>query len=64
MGLTPNHQLPYPEPSDPPDVPADIHALALRLDSVVTARELALQQKIDALDARVQQLEAEAMVTP
>ncbi len=57
MGLTPNHQLPYPEPADPPDVPADIYELANRLDGVITARELALAQRIEALDSLAADIE-------
>jgi hypothetical protein len=41
MGLTPNHQLPYPEPADRPDITADLYELAKRLDDVlgdITAR--------------------------
>jgi len=32
---TPVYQLPYPVPSDPADVPADVQALATKLDSVL-----------------------------
>jgi hypothetical protein len=32
MGNTPNLLLPYPEPSNPADVPTDMHELASRLD--------------------------------
>lgn len=34
---TPRLHLPYPTPDDPADVPADIHALALALDSILPA---------------------------
>ena len=53
MGLTPNHLLPYPEPGDAPDVPADIYELAYRLDSVVTALELRYEQRIAELEVRL-----------
>lgn len=35
MGTTPNLLLPYPEPTDPADVPTDIHELASRLDLLI-----------------------------
>lgn len=53
MGLTPNHQLPYPELGDPPDVPADIYELANRLDNVLTAQALMFERRIAELEARL-----------
>lgn len=32
---TPTHELPYPEPSDPNDVPGDMQALAEALDTLI-----------------------------
>lgn len=37
MGTTPNLLLPYPEITDPADVPKDIKALAVKLDGVAAA---------------------------
>jgi hypothetical protein len=37
MPATPNNNLPYPVPTDTPDVPRDIKALADRLDLILTA---------------------------
>ena len=53
MGLTPNHLLPYPEPTDPPDVPVDIYELANRLDTLLVAadRIAALERQVAALIA-------------
>jgi hypothetical protein len=34
MGVTPTIALPYPEPPDPPDIPADMHELALAIDAL------------------------------
>lgn len=56
MPLTPNHQLPYPAESDEPDVPADIYALANRLDSVLTALTLTSNERIRELELRVETL--------
>lgn len=53
MGLTPNHQLPYPEPTDPPDVPSDIYELAIRLDNVLTALSLMYERRIAELQAQI-----------
>jgi hypothetical protein len=36
MGTTPNRNLPYPELSDPADVPADMKELADAVDAVLT----------------------------
>jgi hypothetical protein len=36
MGVTQIHQLPYPEPPDPADVPSDMRALAEAVDAIVT----------------------------
>lgn len=41
MLTTPRLSLPYPEPDDPADVPADMHALALVLDALFPAGLLA-----------------------
>jgi len=35
MGTTPTYQLPYPEPTDPADVPTDMHELALKTEQVI-----------------------------
>lgn len=35
MGQTPNHAFPYPELTDPADVPADVRALAEAVDAVI-----------------------------
>jgi hypothetical protein len=40
LGTTPTLALPYPEATDPADVPADIHELATALDGIVTPRTL------------------------
>ena len=37
MGTTPVYTLPYPEPANPPDGPAQIKALAERVEAVLTA---------------------------
>lgn len=50
MGVTPTYQLPYPEASEPSDVPTDMHELA-------TATEGALKGQVDPLAARVTALE-------
>jgi len=60
MGLTPNHQLPYPDEADPPDVPTDIYELALRLDNILTALTLRYELRVAALEERL--LEAGALV--
>lgn len=60
MGLTPNHQLPYPEEGDAPDVPADIYELANRLDNVLTAVELRYQQRIATLETALAEAVAAA----
>lgn len=59
MGLTPNHQLPFPEEGDPPDVPADIYELANRLDNVLTAVTMQSNARIEELEARIAELIAE-----
>jgi len=64
MGLTPNHLLPYPEPSDPPDVPADIYELANRLDGVLTALTLAQSARIDELEAQLAEVRNGMVANP
>ena len=46
MKLTTNHQLPYPDPDDRPDVAADLAELAHRLDHVLGQ----LEQRIRELE--------------
>jgi hypothetical protein len=58
MGLTPNHLLPYPEDTDEPDVPADIYALANRLDGVLTAVTMQLTERIAQLEAELREARA------
>jgi hypothetical protein len=53
MGTTPIYELPFPEPTDPADVPADIEALATPVETVIAA-----------VDARVDTLEATATTRP
>lgn len=58
MGLTPNHLLPYPEPSDEPDVPADVYALAIRLDSVLAALTMKTNDRIAELERQLAEANA------
>jgi hypothetical protein len=44
MGRTPKRSLPYPEPSDSPDVPRDIKALADKLDDQPRLRVLPIKR--------------------
>lgn len=37
MGTTPVYALPYPEPTDPADVPTDMHELALATETTIDA---------------------------
>lgn len=39
MGLTPNHQFPYPDATDPADVPTDLYELATAVDNALVAPE-------------------------
>jgi hypothetical protein len=58
MGLTPRHQLPFPEGRDKPDIPSDLYELANRLDAVLTAVQLEAEQRIAELEQRIAELEA------
>jgi hypothetical protein len=46
MGLTPVYQLPYPEPTDPADVPIDMRELAERVEAVLQAQPVPAMQRI------------------
>ena len=53
MGLTQRHQLPFPEPSDDPDIPRDLYELANRLDEILTALAMQLNARLDELEQRI-----------
>jgi len=48
MGATPVYALPYPEPTDPADVPTDMKELADRIEAAIG---VAFDSRLDALEA-------------
>jgi hypothetical protein len=62
MGATtPVYALPYPAPTDPPDAPAQVRALAETSEAVLIATDAAVgdvDDRVDTVDARVTALDA------
>lgn len=56
MGLTQNHQLPYPELGDPPDVVADFYELAKRIDAVLAEFTTELTERVNDIEERVERI--------
>ena len=54
MGATTSpDNLPYPGSNDVPDIPADMQALALAVQSALDGRDISIEATNDALDAKV-----------
>ena len=55
MGSTPTYGLPFPETTDPADVPTDMHELALEVEAELGT----VHTELNSLDSRMDALEAQ-----